>query len=94
MYGFYDNITLLSYVPKRSKVVLLMSTMHKPEVNPEIIWDTSSSNECVDTQTTSTERTSVVTEISDEMPEIIQYYNRTKGGVDTMDQLCATYTCG
>jgi hypothetical protein len=89
MYGFYDNVTLLSYVPKQSKVVLLISTMHKPEVNPEGIWDTSNGNGSVDTQATNT-----VTEIPDEKPEIIQYYNRTKGGVDTLDQLCATYTCG
>jgi hypothetical protein len=89
MYGFYDNVTLLSCVPKQSKVVLLISTMHKPEVNPEDIWDTSNGNGGVDTQATDT-----VTEIPGEKPEIIQYYNRTKGGVDTLDQLCATYTCG
>jgi hypothetical protein len=27
-------------------------------------------------------------------PEIIEYYNKTKGGVDTLDQMCATYTTG
>ncbi|PSN57460.1 hypothetical protein C0J52_08041 [Blattella germanica] len=26
-------------------------------------------------------------------PEIIEFYNKTKGGVDTMDQLCNTYSC-
>jgi hypothetical protein len=87
MYGFYDNVTLLSYVPKQSKFVLSMNTMHKLEVNPEDIWETSNGNGGVDTQATNT-----VTEIPDEKSEIIQYYNRTKGGVDTLDQLCATYT--
>lgn len=27
------------------------------------------------------------------LPDIIQFYNETKGGVDTMDQLCHTYSC-
>ncbi|KAL7633073.1 UNVERIFIED_CONTAM: hypothetical protein RMT77_016649 [Armadillidium vulgare] len=27
-------------------------------------------------------------------PEIIEYYNRTKGGVDSFDQMCAIYSCG
>lgn len=26
-------------------------------------------------------------------PEVIQYYNKTKGGVDTMDQMVRTYSC-
>lgn len=26
-------------------------------------------------------------------PEIVEYYNETKGGVDTFDQMCATYSC-
>lgn len=26
-------------------------------------------------------------------PEIIEFYNKTKGGVDTFDQMCAQYTC-
>ncbi|XP_064094353.1 piggyBac transposable element-derived protein 4-like [Macrobrachium nipponense] len=26
-------------------------------------------------------------------PNIIEYYNETKGGVDTFDQMCATYNC-
>jgi hypothetical protein len=93
MYGFYDNVTLLSYVPKQSKVVLLMSTMHKPEVNPENILDTSNGNGSVKYKYLC-QATNTVTEIPDEKPEIIQYYNRTKGVVDTLDQLCATYTCG
>lgn len=27
-------------------------------------------------------------------PEIIEFYNATKGGVDTFDQMCAQYSCG
>ena len=26
-------------------------------------------------------------------PEIINFYNKTKGGVDTFDQMCSTYSC-
>ena len=26
-------------------------------------------------------------------PDVIQFYNKTKGGVDTMDQMVSTYTC-
>ena len=66
MYGFYDEITLVSYVPKKAKVVMLLSTMHNIE----------------ETNSTSGK------------PEIIEYYNKTKSGVDTLDQLCANYTCG
>nr|CAH7719842.1 unnamed protein product [Callosobruchus chinensis] len=28
------------------------------------------------------------------LPEIIEYYNSTKGGVDLLDQKCANYCCG
>lgn len=27
-------------------------------------------------------------------PEVIEFYNQTKGGVDTFDQMCAHYGCG
>lgn len=27
-------------------------------------------------------------------PEVIEFYNSTKGGVDTLDQMCALYSCG
>lgn len=26
-------------------------------------------------------------------PEIVEYYNKTKNGVDTFDQMCAQYSC-
>lgn len=28
-----------------------------------------------------------------QLPEIIEYYNKTKGGVDTVDKMISTYTC-
>ena len=43
MYCLYDKITLVSYVPKKAKFVLLLSTMHNIEETnstsgkPEII---------------------------------------------------------
>ena len=27
-------------------------------------------------------------------PEVIEFYNKTKCGVDTFDQMCSTYSCG
>ena len=30
---------------------------------------------------------------SDKKPEVILYYNSTKGGVDTLDRMVRTYTC-
>lgn len=60
---FQENAVLLSYKPKKNKVVLLMSSKHeRPEIN-----DTGK-------------------------PAIIQFYNKTKGGVDVLDQMCAHYS--
>ena len=64
MFGFSGPKTLVSYVPKRNKAVLLLSTLHNDDK--------------VDEKT--------------QKPEIITDYNKTKGGVDTVDQLCKTYT--
>lgn len=64
-FAFQNNCTLVSYVPRRNKAVLLLSTLHN--------------NEEVD----STQK---------KKPEIINYYNNTKGGVDIMDQKVANYT--
>lgn len=36
MYGFTENITLLSYVPKKSKAVLLVSSMHHGPATDEV----------------------------------------------------------
>lgn len=63
LFGFRPRTTLLSYIPKRNKNVLFLSTLHrKPLVS------------------------------SDGKSEINLYYNRTKAGVDVLDQLCHTYS--
>lgn len=59
---FSDKITLVSYTPKKHKIVLLVSTF------------TSSTN------------------ITDGKSDIVRHYNRTKGGTDTFDQLCHSFT--
>ena len=68
MFGFGDNVTLVSYVPqtKQKKNVVLFSSMHHDDkIDPE----------------------------SGEMkkPEIITFYNSTKGGVDMVDQMAGEY---
>lgn len=65
VYGFTENLTLVSYVPKQSKAVLLISSMHHGRE----------------------------TDVSSGKPEIIAEYNRTKAGVDTIDQICSNYSC-
>lgn len=65
IFGYTKQETLVSYVPKKGKTVVLLSSYH-----------TSS------------------TSISDEehrKPEIIEFYNKTKAGVDIVDKLCGTY---
>jgi len=65
LFVFEKNCTLVFYVPKKGKNVLLISTMHDDaNINPQT-----------------------------NKPEIIMTYNSTKGGVDTVDKLCATYNC-
>ncbi|KAI7805227.1 putative piggyBac transposable element-derived protein 4-like [Triplophysa rosa] len=66
IFAFTDTTTLVSYCPKKSKNVLLMSTLHK--------YATLSSSE-------------------DRKPQIILDYNATKGGVDNLDKVTATYSC-
>ncbi|XP_062312239.1 piggyBac transposable element-derived protein 4-like [Osmerus eperlanus] len=66
-FGFNGNMTMVSYVPKKGKAVVLLSTMH----DSRVVDDNSVKKK----------------------PEVIQYYNKTKGGVDTMDQMVRTYTC-
>lgn len=62
MFCFDRELTLVSYLPKPSKMVLLLSTCH--------------------------EGTSIT--YPSKKPEIIEYYNNTKGGVDTFDQMCSS----
>ena len=60
-FGFKQNFTMLSYVPRKGKAVVLLSTLHHDE---------------------SLQEGSIR-----KKPEIITYYNSTKGGVDIMDQM-------
>ena len=64
LFGYQKDLTLVSFVPKKNKAVILLSTMH----NSGIINEETNK------------------------PEIIEDYNATKGGVDTVDQMCGSYT--
>lgn len=66
-FGFHGNMTMVSYVQKKGKAVVLLSTMH----DDKAVDDSSQKKK----------------------PEVILYYNKTKGGVDTMDQMISNYTC-
>ncbi|XP_029108964.1 piggyBac transposable element-derived protein 4-like [Scleropages formosus] len=66
-FGFNGSTTMVSYVPKRKKAVVLLSTVHHDKAVDE------------DSQK--------------RKPEIITFYNQTKGGVDVVDQMVRTYTC-
>ncbi|KAJ8931329.1 hypothetical protein NQ314_015767 [Rhamnusium bicolor] len=66
MFGFQKNVTLVSYVPKANKNVLLASSLHHDD---NIDKKTKDQNK----------------------PEIITFYNSTKGGVDMVDQPCSRY---
>lgn len=55
---------MLSYVPKKNKAVVLVSSVHHQEGTDE------------------------------GKPEIITYYNNTKGGVDSLDEKCTIYSSG
>ncbi|CAK1596514.1 unnamed protein product [Parnassius mnemosyne] len=62
----YDGcLTLVSYKPKPSKMVYLLSSCDEDGVINPITGK----------------------------PEIIMYYNQTKGGVDTFDQMCSSMSC-
>lgn len=66
LFGFHKDVTLTSYVPKKGKNVVLLSTMHHDAP--------------IDESTKEKKK-----------PEIITFYNSTKGAVDTVDQLCSIY---
>lgn len=69
-FGFSDeNLTLVSYVPNKKKVVLGLSTMH---------YDSK-----IDDSTGELKK-----------PEIITFYNVTKGGVDVVYRMCSNYSVG
>lgn len=66
MFGFNTDCTVVSYIPKPGKNVLVISTLHRlDEIDPN-------------------------SEVK-KKPVIISDYNATKGGVDTVDKLCANY---
>ena len=64
IFGFTKDLTLVSYVPKKNKSVVLLSSLHHDSAN------------CSDSG----------------KPEIIEFYDKTKGAVDMLDQPCARYT--
>ncbi|KAJ8892174.1 hypothetical protein PR048_004754 [Dryococelus australis] len=64
MYGFTSDLTLVSFVTKKNKAVILVSSMHHTKDT-----DPSSSK-----------------------PDIIEFYNTTKGGVDAIDEKCILYS--
>lgn len=66
IFGYQPSSTMLSYCPKKKKVVILLSTMHHDGLIDE-----------------STRK---------KLPEIISFYNKTKGGVDVVDKLIGTYS--
>ena len=57
IFAFKRNTTIVSWYPKQSKVVLLLSTTH----HDDKIGDSGK-------------------------PEIVEFYNKTKAAVDTLDQ--------
>jgi len=64
LYGYAGLNTLISYVPKVKRAVVLLSTMHHQPGHDEEV----------------------------DKPEIVSFYNMTKGGVDALDQKCANYS--
>lgn len=63
VYGFHDDTTLLSIVPKKNKAVLLITSMHH----------------------------SIETNADVNKPEIVNYCNKTKGGMETLDMKTSIY---
>ena len=58
-----DDMMLLSYMDKKTKPVLLLSSLHRLALQGE------------------------------KKPEVIEYYNATKSGVDNMDHMVRFYSC-
>lgn len=68
MFAFTRECTLVSYMPKKKKNVLAISSMHHDDKIDDTTGDLKK-------------------------PNIITTYNSTKGGVDVVDKLTATYNC-
>ena len=66
MFGFSEGKTLVSYIPKERKNVILVLTLHN--------------DDAIDVESGLQKK-----------PEIITFYNSTKGGVDNADKMCSTY---
>ncbi|KRY27084.1 hypothetical protein T01_2762 [Trichinella spiralis] len=66
LFCFDGQLTFVSYILKRKKCVLLLSTMHHDDA---------------------------VNEDQERKADIVLFYNETKSGVDTLDQLVRVYTC-
>lgn len=66
LFGFTNKMTLCSYVGRKGKAVLLLSSMHHGNA--------------------------VSGDREDRKPEIITFYNSTKGAVDILDQCVHAYT--
>ena len=62
LFSFKDNLNMVSWYPKRSKFVILLSSLHH---NSNIVESGK--------------------------PEIVEFYNKTKGGVDALDQSSALH---
>ncbi|XP_024086112.1 piggyBac transposable element-derived protein 4-like [Cimex lectularius] len=67
LFRFNNGNTLVSYIPKKGKNVILVSSLHETNA--------------IDQNTREQQK-----------PEVITFYNTTKGGVDTTDQMCATFS--
>ena len=63
LFSFKDNLTMCSWVPKKNKLVLLLSTAHQSDKIGE-----------------------------SGKPEIVEFYNETKAGVDALNQKVRHYT--
>ena len=66
LFGFQKNLSIVSYIPRKGKVVLVASTLHH---DSSIDLDTGDKQK----------------------PEMITFYNSSKGGVDIVDQMCSAY---
>ncbi|KAJ8952472.1 hypothetical protein NQ314_007550 [Rhamnusium bicolor] len=64
LYCFNKQLTLLSFVPKKNRAVVLLSSMHYTSA----------------------------TDPKTGKPEIISFYNMTKGSVDALDEKCTMYS--
>lgn len=69
MFGFTKELTIVSYVRKKRRTVLVLYSFHP--------------NSTIDTDTNYKRK-----------PEIISFYNSTKGAVHTVDEMCGRYDTG